>query len=65
MERLEQIHRYAHDELGISSSVDPFMTLCFMALAVIPEIKLTDRGLFDVTNFEFIELEAGIGQNNN
>jgi adenine deaminase 1 len=29
-----------------------------MSLAVIPEIKLTDMGLFDVTKFEFIELEA-------
>lgn len=65
IERLDEIHRYAHDELGISSAVDPFMTLCFMALAVIPEIKLTDRGLFAVANFEFMELEAGITQNNN
>ncbi len=29
----------------------PFMTLAFMALVVIPEIKLSDRGLFDVTKF--------------
>ena len=29
----------------------PFMTLAFMALVVIPELKLSDRGLFDVTQF--------------
>ena len=36
----------------------PFMTLSFMALLVIPEIKLSDRGLFDGVNFEFIDLFA-------
>ena len=30
----------------------PFMTLAFMALLVIPELKISDRGLFDVKNFE-------------
>ena len=34
----------------------PFMTLSFMALLVIPEIKLSDRGLFDGTRFEFMDL---------
>ena len=34
----------------------PFMTLSFMALLVIPEIKLSDRGLFDGTRFEFLDL---------
>lgn len=32
----------------------PFMTLSFMALLVIPEIKLSDKGLFDGNKFEFI-----------
>jgi adenine deaminase len=36
----------------------PFMTLSFMALLVIPEIKLGDRGLFDVSRFEFMDLFA-------
>jgi len=31
----------------------PFMTLAFMALLVIPEMKVSDRGLFDVTKFGF------------
>lgn len=34
----------------------PFMTLSFLSLLVIPEIKLGDRGLFDVNKFEFIPL---------
>jgi len=34
----------------------PFMTLSFMALLVIPELKLSDRGLFDGHRFELIEL---------
>jgi adenine deaminase len=32
----------------------PFMTLSFMALLVIPHLKLSDRGLFDGDNFEII-----------
>jgi len=42
-------------ELG-SSLRSPFMTLSFMALLVIPEIKLSDKGLFDGKNFSFIDL---------
>ena len=34
----------------------PFMTLSFLALPVIPALKLTDRGLFDVHRFEFVPL---------
>ena len=36
----------------------PFMTLAFMALLVIPEIKLSDKGLFDGKSFKFINLIA-------
>ncbi len=46
-------------ELANSHGVNrdgPFMTLSFMALTVIPELKLTTRGLFDVNKFENIEL---------
>ena len=32
----------------------PFMTLSFMALLVIPELKISDKGLFDAVKFEFI-----------
>ncbi len=34
----------------------PFMTLSFMALLVIPKLKITDKGLFDSENFRFIDL---------
>ena len=34
----------------------PFMTLAFMALLVIPELKLSDKGLFDVTKFAFTSI---------
>lgn len=36
----------------------PFMTLSFMALLVIPSLKLSDRGLFDGEKFEFIDVFA-------
>lgn len=52
--KLTSIHEKAYSELGISRNVEPVMTLCFMSLPVIPEIKLTDMGLFDVTEFKFI-----------
>jgi adenine deaminase len=57
-EKLTQIHKDAYEQLGISKAVEPVMTLCFMSLAVIPEIKLTDKGLFDITQHAFISIEA-------
>ena len=57
-EKLDALHEKAHAELGISASVEPVMTLTFMSLPVIPEIKLTARGLFDYATFNFIPLEA-------
>lgn len=41
-------------KLGINNNIDPFITLSFLALPVIPEIRITDQGLFDVTEFKFI-----------
>ncbi len=58
MERLNTLHRQAHATLEINPDIEPIMTLCFMSLAVIPELKLTDRGLFDVSRFAFIDIEA-------
>jgi len=40
-------------EMG-SQLGSPFMTLSFMALLVIPSLKMSDKGLFDGTNFEFV-----------
>jgi adenine deaminase len=41
-------------ELGSTLSA-PFMTLSFMALLVIPHLKLSDKGLFDADRFEFVK----------
>ena len=40
-----------------SKLIAPFMSLSFMALLVIPSLKLSDKGLFDGTSFQFIPLE--------
>ncbi|HEY5557240.1 adenine deaminase [Acetobacterium sp.] len=45
-------------ELGVPIGVDPFITLSFMALPVIPRLRLTDLGLFDVDAFNFVETEG-------
>ena len=39
-----------------ATMVDPFMAMSFMALEVIPSLKLTDQGLIDVTKFEAVSL---------
>jgi adenine deaminase len=41
-------------ELGVSKGIDPFMTLSFMSLPVIPTLRLTTRGVFDVTTQKYI-----------
>lgn len=48
------IDRMAKDELG-STLQSPFMTLSFMALLVIPHLKLSDKGLFDGDHFRFVD----------
>jgi len=53
-ERVRRL-REAARQLGCSLE-DPFMTLSFMALPVIPELKITDRGLFDITSFSHVPL---------
>ena len=44
--------------MGVSRDYEAFMSLSFLGLAVIPELKLTDRGLFDVTAFSFTDINA-------
>lgn len=53
-EDYERADRLAH-EFGCTL-YSPFMTLSFMALLVIPELKLSDKGLFDVKHFGFTSL---------
>jgi len=43
--------------MGVSLG-SPFMAMSFLALSVIPELKITDRGLVDTVNFEFVPLQA-------
>ncbi|MBP1708875.1 MAG: adenine deaminase [Deltaproteobacteria bacterium] len=52
--QLKTLHRSA-TSLGCTLP-DPFMTLSFLALPVIPELKLTDKGLVDVTQFKIVPL---------
>ena len=56
--RLAELHEKVRRELGVSEGVEPVMALTFMALPVIPALKLTDRGLFDFESFGFLPLEA-------
>ena len=52
--RLDALIETAH-KAGIREGIDPFITLSFLALPVIPEIRVTDLGVFDVTSFSFIK----------
>jgi adenine deaminase len=45
-------------EMGVAGEA-PFMTLSFLALSVIPALKITDRGLVDVGSFELVPLAFG------
>jgi adenine deaminase len=50
------LDHFAKADLG-SGLQAPFMTLSFMALLVIPSLKLSDKGLFDGEKFEFVEVK--------
>jgi adenine deaminase len=52
--RLEELQRMLRD-LGVGDGA-PFMTLSFLALSVIPELKITDRGLVDVDAWQLVPL---------
>ncbi|MTI68525.1 MAG: adenine deaminase [Firmicutes bacterium] len=55
---LEKMLDIAYNKLNVNTDLDPFMTLSFLALPVIPELKVTDLGLFDVTKFDFTKLSV-------
>ena len=52
---LENLHS-AIKIIAPNIDFNPFLTLSFLSLPVIPELKITDKGLFDVINFKFIDL---------
>ncbi|TVQ47757.1 MAG: adenine deaminase [Saprospirales bacterium] len=54
-EAYQKIDQMVKTELGSTLNA-PFMTLSFMALLVIPSLKLSDKGLFDGNQFEFTDL---------
>ncbi|MBP1946389.1 adenine deaminase [Methanobacterium petrolearium] len=52
--QLSQLHKIVKD-IGCELA-SPFMTMSFMALLVIPKLKISDQGLFDVENFQFVDV---------
>lgn len=52
--KLKELHKMAL-EMGCSLE-SPFMTMSFLALLVIPQLKISDKGLFDVSKFEFVDV---------
>lgn len=61
---LEEVHCKLKEMLeaaytmGVSKEYEPFMTLAFLALPVIPELKVTDLGLFDTVDYKFVGLKG-------
>lgn len=55
LSELDLLHD-ALEEIGTSTDFNPFLTLSFLALPVIPNLKLTDVGLFDVKSFKHIHI---------
>lgn len=57
-ESYTQLDQFVKKELG-STLASPFMSLSFMALLVIPSLKLSDKGLFDGDKFSLVALTGG------
>lgn len=57
IEQSEKLLEKAYS-MGVSRDFEAFMSLSFLALLVIPSLKLSDRGLFDVDKFEFFSIDA-------
>ncbi len=54
LNKCEELNKAAHS-IGCTIE-DPFMTMGFLALPVIPELKVTDKGVFDTNKFDFINI---------
>lgn len=52
-EKLENAKLSAY-ELGADKSIDPFMTLSFLSLSVIPSLRITTKGVFDAENWKML-----------
>ncbi len=44
--------------MGVKECYEPFMSMAFCSLLVIPRLKLSDRGLFDLDKFSFVDLDV-------
>ena len=53
----EEITAHAR-KMGIEDGIEPFMSLVFLSLAVIPELRLTDKGLVDVNQFKIVSVKC-------
>lgn len=54
VEKCEELNQAAH---SIRCQLeDPFMTMGFLSLPVIPELKITDKGVFDTNKFDFVDI---------
>ncbi|WP_077596613.1 adenine deaminase [Oceanobacillus kimchii] len=49
---------HAAEDIGIPATFNPFLTLSFLTLPVIPALKVTDQGLFDFKTFSHIDIEV-------
>lgn len=56
--QLQNVNRAAYEVLGVSSEVNPIMTLSFMSLSVIPTLKITDLGLVHVNEGVFTSVSV-------
>lgn len=54
VDKCEELNQAAHS-IGCELN-DPFMTMGFLSLPVIPELKITDKGVFDTNKFDFIDI---------
>ena len=54
VEKCEELNKTAHS-IGCVLE-DPFMTMAFLSLPVIPELKITDKGVFDTNKFYFVDI---------
>ncbi len=57
-EELKEMIKLSYRKLNVNRDLEPFMTLSFLALPVIPDVKITDLGLFDVTKFQFVDISV-------
>ena len=55
--RSEKLYKQAY-AMGVKRGFDAFMSLSFLALLVIPSLRLSDRGLFDVEKFSLVGIDA-------